>query len=281
MGLILRLSQKKLIKILYVVVNMAGITANTNRRLASRVVDLYNAAENDIFFRITKRLETGIDSPDWERKKMQQIRQMNDDVMEQISILDLKMPPEANGIIEEGYKAGARSVDIDLIDQGMASTKQGQLYFTQQIGIIEPEVAIAFGKIDQRKVEAIAKALENQLKETHPQILRTANDVYRRVIVDSVVQQATGVSTRRQAVQSALNKFANIGVTSFIDKAGRNWTLGAYSEMACRSGLVQSNLAGTQDRMEELGVNTVIVSVHSGSSDLCLPWEGKILISDQ
>ena len=260
---------------------MAGISENTNRVLAQQVVDLYSAAENNILLKITDRLKTGLDDPAWQHKKLLQVQQMKDDVKEQISILDLKVPKEANGIVEKGYTVGAKSVDVDLKKQGIAQTREGELYFTDQIGIIEPEVKIGFAKVDPRKTEALGKALTDQLLLTHPQIIRAADDVYRHVITESVATTLTGSGTLRDAVQGSLNKFANKGVSGFVDKAGRNWTLQAYSEMACRSNLVQANLAGTQDRMEELGANLVVVSYHPGSSDLCLPYEGKILISDE
>ena len=118
---------------------------------------------------------------------------------------------------------GTKSIDTDLLDQGVATTKEGQLFFTKAIGNIEAENLIAFGTIDRFKIEAIARALEDLLKETHPQILRSSNDIYRRVISEAVVDVATGVKTRQQSVQSSLNKFANQGVTSFIDQAGRRW----------------------------------------------------------
>ena len=260
---------------------MAGISENTNRILAQQIVDLYNEAENNILKKITNRLKTGTEDPAWQHKKMLQINQMKADVQDQIARLDLKMPKEANGIIEKGYTTGAKSVDTDLKKQGIAQTRDGKLYFTEQIGIVEPEVKIGFAKVDPRKTEALGKALTDQLLLTHPQIIRAADDIYRHVITESVTTTLTGSGTLRDAVQGSLNKFANKGVSGFVDKAGRNWTLQAYSEMACRSNLVQANLAGTQDRMEELGVNLVVVSYHPGSSDLCLPYEGKILISDE
>lgn len=260
---------------------LAGIDANTNRKLASRIKDLYEDAEARIFEDLSKRLISGVNLPDWERRKLQQIQAMRKDVLRQINILNEDMPPEVLEIITEGYILGSTSIDTDLIDQGVAETREGQLFFKQVIGIIEGESLIEFGKIDRFKVEAIAKALEGLLKATHPQILRSSNDIYRSVITEAVVDVAIGAKTRQQSVQSSLNKFANIGVTSFIDTVGRRWNLGAYADMATRTGLVQANLAGTQDRMEELGLNLVIVSKHSASSDLCLPWEDKILIVDE
>ena len=260
---------------------MAGIDAQTNKRLAERVKSLYDDAESRIFADLSERLISGINLPDWERRKLQQISAMRKDVLKQIHILNEDMPPEVAEIIAEAYLMGSKSIDTDLIDQGVAQTKEGQLFFKQVVGIIEAESLIGFGKIDRFKVEAIAKALEGLLKDTHPQILRSSDDIYRKVISEAVVDVAMGVKTRQQSVQSSLNKFANLGVTSFIDQAGRRWNLGAYADMATRSGLVQANLAGTQDRMEELGLNLVIVSRHSASSDLCLPWEDKILIVDK
>jgi hypothetical protein len=256
---------------------MAGIDADMNKILATQVVDLYNNAETDLLEKIANRLKAGVDAPGWEIAKLRQIQQMRDDVQKQVNILNKEMPTAVNSTVKKAYKAGLDGVDKDLIKQGLAYEKNGQMFFTEALGAKPGGVGIAFGTIDQRKVEAIAKALQDQLKLTHPQVLRYSDDVYRSTIVNAVMQEATGTLTMRQAVQFSLTKFAIKGVSGFVDKAGRNWTLGAYSEMACRTGYVQANLAGTQDRMDDLGIDLVIVSVHSAPSPLCLPWEGKVL----
>jgi hypothetical protein len=255
---------------------MAGIQADANRLLAQQVVDLYNNAENAILEKMAKRLASGVDQPKWEHDKLLQIQQMRDDVKDQIARLDLEMPKEVNGIVKKAYTAGKDSVTEDLIKQGLAIVdKDGNLRYT---AINTNEYAIKpFGKVDQFKVDAIAKAMQGQLKDAHPQVLRDSEDIYKKVITEAVTQQAVGSVTMRQAVQYSLSRFAMKGVAGFVDKAGRNWKLSSYAEMACRSGLVQANLAGTQDRMTELGIDLVIVSMHSASSPLCLPWEGKVL----
>ena len=132
---------------------MPGIDANMNRVLAQQVVDLYNQAENDILLKIAKRLEIGVDVPGWERRKLRQVQEMRDDVMEQIAILDLKMPPNVNGTVAKAYTAGKNSIDTDLINQDLLKLEKGELIPTKAFGNVEPGVGIAFGKIDKRKIE--------------------------------------------------------------------------------------------------------------------------------
>jgi hypothetical protein len=86
-----------------------------------------------------------------------------------------------------------------------------------------------------------------------------------------------GAQTRRQAAQSALDRFANRGVTGFVDRAGRRWELESYTEMALRTANGRAQVAGTLDRLQAGGIGLVIVSNHPQECPLCRPWEGKVL----
>jgi hypothetical protein len=86
-----------------------------------------------------------------------------------------------------------------------------------------------------------------------------------------------GIATRRQVTQRALQKFADAGITGFVDKAGRNWNLASYAEMATRSTITQAQVQGYVDRLQANGHDLVIVSDSPAECPLCRPWAGKVL----
>lgn len=102
-------------------------------------------------------------------------------------------------------------------------------------------------------------------------------DAYREIIAETSVQVSAGVETRIKAAQEALNKFADIGITSFIDRAGRRWEMATYAEVATRTTTGLAAIQGHIDRQTDLGRDLVIISDHSNECPLCRPWEGKIL----
>jgi hypothetical protein len=108
-------------------------------------------------------------------------------------------------------------------------------------------------------------------------ILRTTQDKYRSVIAEASQQALTGAVTRREAAQIALNRFADQGITGFIDKSGRSWDMASYAETATRSATAQASVQGHIDKLVSNGYDLVIISDSPEECDLCRPWEGKVL----
>ncbi|MFF4104300.1 phage minor capsid protein [Streptomyces sp. NPDC001903] len=58
---------------------------------------------------------------------------------------------------------------------------------------------------------------------------------FRAVVSEVTATTALGTGTRRQATQDVMRRWADEGITSFRDKAGRRWQLTSYAEMAVRT----------------------------------------------
>jgi hypothetical protein len=126
-------------------------------------------------------------------------------------------------------------------------------------------------------VDRLVREATTSVQSMHGQILRSVLDAYRDVIAETAAQAVTGARTRQQAAQAALDRFANRGVTGFIDRAGRHWDLASYAEMATRTANGRAQVAGTLDRLVAGGHGVVIVSNHPQECPLCRPWEGRVL----
>lgn len=132
----------------------------------------------------------------------------------------------------------------------------------------ESRVVIVVEKAYQ---EAITAALEQERL-----VLGTAAD-YASASRRGVEAVRSGKFTRLQGSQRVLDDFASKGITGFVDKAGRGWSLESYSEMAVRTGTGQAALQGHMDRLQENGLDLVIISDAPRECHLCAPWEGKVL----
>jgi hypothetical protein len=119
--------------------------------------------------------------------------------------------------------------------------------------------------------------LKSNLGGTHLRIVRQADDVYRQAVSRGVETVLTGSGTRIEGSQRVLNEFANRGVTGFVDKSGRSWSLRSYAEMATRTVSARARVDGTLNRFQQNGEDLVIVSSHAESCPICDPWEGRIL----
>ena len=67
------------------------------------------------------------------------------------------------------------------------------------------------------------------------------------------------------------------GLSSLIDKGGKEWTLDRYTEMLIRTKTVEARNAGLSNRILENDGDLVEVSSHGSECELCGPWEGQIL----
>lgn len=115
------------------------------------------------------------------------------------------------------------------------------------------------------------------VREFHPQILRSVDDVYRRIVAEVYAPALAAGEPRRAASQRALDRFAAEGVTGFVDSAGRRWQISSYAEMAMRTAFARAAIAGALDRYRAEGIELVGVPDVPHNCELCQPFEGKVL----
>ena len=103
---------------------------------------------------------------------------------------------------------------------------------------------------------------------------RRENDVVRRVGLELVANmEATGKSTAA-TVPEFVKILQREGVTAFVDKAGRNWSLHTYASMATRTTSRQAEVLAvlTADPEHDL----YMISSHGTTCALCAPYEGRV-----
>ena len=106
---------------------------------------------------------------------------------------------------------------------------------------------------------------------------RDADDLYRQIIEAEAENRAAASATLNSAVQNAMRRFAENGVTGFTDAAGRNWGLYEYTNMAMRTAIQRAGLKATLKTMARIGHDLCFVQRHAGACPICEAWYGKIL----
>lgn len=103
---------------------------------------------------------------------------------------------------------------------------------------------------------------------------RTEPDVYRRVGLEQVAAQtATGRGVNR-AVPEFVRALQREGVTAFVDRAGRKWSLHTYCTMASRTTRRQAEVLSVLTRDPEHDLYRI--SSHGTTCALCAPYEGRV-----
>lgn len=115
---------------------------------------------------------------------------------------------------------------------------------------------------------AVGASLEAML------IGRTTPDIFRRVGLEQVVSmEATGSGPLRMTRQF-VEALRREGVTAFVDRAGRRWSLHTYGSMVLRTTSRQAEVLATltKDPAQDL----YKISSHNTTCKLCAPYEGRV-----
>lgn len=155
----------------------------------------------------------------------------------------------------------------------------------------------SFFRTNDRKVNALIKVVNNDLKTANTAVLRMANDQYRQVIHKSAFYVANGVFTEKQASNMATKEltelqrtklaidetnkdFLNRGFNCIEYKDGRRVNVASYSQMAVRTASLRAQLMGEGDFRKSIGRVLVQSTSHGGACPMCQKWENKIFIDD-
>ena len=137
----------------------------------------------------------------------------------------------------------------------------------EQHAIIDQLVANLMGEITDATLTAYA-TVESAL------IGRVEPDVFRRVGLEQVaLQQARGVGAYK-ALPDFVDALRKEGVTAFVDKAGRHWSLHTYGSMVSRTTSRQAEVLSvlTADPEQDL----YRISVNGTTCGICAPYEGRV-----
>ena len=232
---------------------------NAFEAYAKTVREVYAEAERHMLKVVAKRAARGIDEPGWASKKLTEVHAIRNDIRTSLKTLG-KTFAGLQEAIETAYAAGGDEAVKEMIGK------------RQTINM-----AASLSKVDHIALRTLITKAVKRASSTHLRILRAVEDGYRDVIQFASAQFSVGTMNKWEAVQNALNRFSDRGITGFVDAQGRRWSLASYSEMATRSALGQASVQGHVDRLTQGGYDLVYVSDHAEECPLCRPWEGKVL----
>lgn len=137
----------------------------------------------------------------------------------------------------------------------------------EQTAIVDTLVQNLMGEITDAAMTAMATVQSAVIG-------RTEQDVYRRVGLEQVANmQATGRGANI-TVPGFVEALRREGITAFVDKAGRNWSLHTYCSMVTRTTSRQAEVMAvlTADPEQDL----YQISRHGTTCGLCAPYEGRV-----
>ena len=161
----------------------------------------------------------------------------------------------------------ARRVQGESLTKHIRAYNRAAALTSEQHAIVDQLVANLMGEITDASVTVMATVQSALIGRIEP-------DVYRRVGLEQVaLRQATGQGVYKQlpAFVDALRKE---GITAFVDKAGRHWSLHTYGSMVSRTTSRQAEVLSvlTADPEQDL----YRISVNGTTCGICAPYEGRV-----
>ena len=122
-----------------------------------------------------------------------------------------------------------------------------------------------FFKVNERKLNALIKATQNDMEKAETAILRMANDRYRKIIFNAQVYANTGAGTYEKAVDMATKDFVNAGYNCIEYANGARHTLSDYADMAIRTAGKRAYLQGEGQMRQKWGImskSSFLIGIH-------------------
>ncbi|MGN6200012.1 phage minor capsid protein [Humibacter sp.] len=130
----------------------------------------------------------------------------------------------------------------------------------------------------ERAAQAIRDDLVSALQDVRFRLTRLPDDVYKAIAPHGGIRQVLDNNwTPAQAQAAAWRVFTMNGITGFTDRAGRNWSMSAYTEMAVRTSSARAFNDSHMQVMRAVGIKYFTVPADGHPCPLCFPWQHTIL----
>lgn len=247
---------------------------------AQMELDLIASMKRNLARHIAEEEKEGFEWEQWQKRKLLAFNRYRRENRKLLQEYGKVIDRETKKLIKNSFLSGARGVD-GFIDRLL---RKAQNWFTG--GRLTRPITRADGtddnffRINERRINALIEAIQNDLRDGRAAMLRQADDVYRQTVFKSQVYLNSGATSLNQAVDMATRGFLDKGFNCIVFKGGRRMNIASYAEMVLRTSSQRAVFYGEGARRSEWGIRTVVVSSHNNSSDLCLPWQGKVYIDD-
>jgi len=140
------------------------------------------------------------------------------------------------------------------------------------------------GAIQRATLDQLAKGLMLRVDGSLSTVGRQVDDIFRRAGLEHAARQLSPRELPREAAAEAMRRdLENRGITAFVDKAHRRWTLTNYSRMAIVTTASEASNRGVLEAMAAVGRDLVRVSDNhcrfhkNDPENPCRALEGKVL----
>ena len=258
------------------------ITPQKIQDLADPIESIYIAMTNELLVNIGKHVSspTWTHTAAWEVQKLSELGQLTAENAAIINKYIKAMPAEIRDTMEQTRREALEQLEKQL-DK---AAKKG--YVTPPERDSTVEVLNEFSQQAADKMNLVNTTMLQSSIEQYQRLVSLTDAEYLRLMgqreaTQEILNQAAGnvavgVETRKQALQRAIRRISEEGLTGFYDKAGRSWSPEAYVNMDIRTTVHNVAIQSVKNRMADYNTSVFQVSAHAGARPLCYPYQGKL-----
>lgn len=257
------------------------LTPKQIQDLADPIEEIYTHMVDELLVNIGRHITspTWTHTASWEIQKLSELGQLT---KENAAIINawIKQMPES---VRETMEA-TRAAALDRLDAQLERAAQDgyiqQPVTDTTVQILRDALQQAEDRFNLVNTTMLQSSVDQyvrgvQLTEEEVARLEAQKQASNVILNEAALNIAQGVETRRTAVNRAIKRISDEGLTGFIDRAGRSWTPEAYVNMVTRTTVHNTAIQAARARMEDYNTQVFQVSSHAGARPLCYPYQGK------
>lgn len=245
------------------------ITPEKMQKAANSIINIYSELEDRIFNIIIKALKQSrfqdVAKEDvllWQVNQLSKMGTLNDKVIDLLA----SYTGETQEAIEQLIKGNGVKI-VDEIDRELERMVHKSVPVSDDVN-----------KILDSLVRQTFQDLNNNVNQTLITTNFNENAVmrgYQAILKQSTIESMTGLKTHEKAVRDNVYKMVDMGIKSgFVDKAGREWSMEAYSRTVIQSTSHRTFNDLRLKRMEDFDCVTALMSSHPAAREACAPIQG-------
>lgn len=245
------------------------ITPDKMQRDADSITNIYSELEDRIFNIIIKALKQSrfenVEKEDvllWQAKQLSKMGVLNENVIDLLA----SYTGETQEAIEQLIKGNGVKI-VNEIDRELERMVHKSVPVSDDVN-----------KILDSLVRQTFKDLNNNVNQTLITTNFNENAVmraYQAILKQSTLESMTGLKTHEKAVKDNVYKMVDMGIKSgFTDKAGREWSMEAYSRTVVQTTSHRTFNDLRLKRMEDFDCVTALMSSHPAARKACATIQG-------
>ena len=164
---------------------------------------------------------------------------------------------EAQKEISKRGRMGAAIIDAYAVIEKLKLPPGADAKFDQLLGMFGNQTANEFNRMGATMLASADKVFVSASESIQAQVI-------------------AGAKTGRQAIAETVSGWSKAGIKAFTDKAGRQWTPEAYAQVITRTTTANVRREAQFERMDEYGMDLILVSSHADARPGCAPYQGNV-----